>query len=130
MQSAGIEITGVISARPASTAFGACTLQELLPLNTRAVYASGKGASISVSATSPSPPFVLPLEGIVAVRLFAMRLLSGDSIRVTITTPVGTATFPVSDEFVLHNVNPGDEITAISFVGSAEIAYAIAGDVT
>jgi len=128
---AGIEITGVVSARPASTAFGACTLQELLPLNTRATYASTKYGGITIAAIDPAPPFNLDFEGIIAGRLFAMRLNSGDSIRVTITfASTGPATIPVSDELLIHNVNPGDEITAISFVGAADISYVLAGDVT
>lgn len=100
-----------------------------MPVSFCAVYQSAKGGNISVASTDPSP-YTLPLEGILKVRVFGLRLLSGATMKVKITTALGVATFPCSDELVIHSPNPGDEITAIQLIGTGDILYAIAGDVS
>lgn len=128
-QSSTVELTGVMTAKPASPSFGSCSAQELLPVSFCATYGSAKGGGISIASTDVAP-FSLPFEGITKGRVFAMRLMSGATMKMLITTALGIATLPCSDEFVLHNPNPGDEFTAIKLVGTGDIVYALVGDVS
>lgn len=122
-------MTGAIASAPSTASLYSTSLQEFLGLNFQATYGATKAGMISIAATDPLNPFVLSLEGIVAGRVFGMRLISGDTMQVKITTALGVASVPVSDELVIHSPNPGDEFTAIAFVGTGDVRYFIAGDV-
>lgn len=128
-QSSTVNLTGVLTSQPASPSFFSCSAQELLPVSFCATYGSAKGGGISVASTD-SVPFSLPFEGITKARVFAMRLMSGATMKLKITTALGVATLPCSDEFVLHNPNPGDEILSIQLIGTGDILYALVGDVS
>lgn len=128
-QSSQICVVGAVTAQPLTASAYSCTFQGFLPLDIAAVYEASKGAVISVASTDPSP-FTLPFEGIVKGRFFALRLLSGATMKVLITTALGVATIPVSNLHLIHNPNPGDEITAIRLVGTGDVAYCLAGDLT
>lgn len=127
-QSAQIKVTGVVTTAPATSSFFSCTLQELLNLSLCAVYESAKGAGVSISSTDLAP-YSVPFEGITKGRFFAVRVLSGVSMKVLVTTALGVATLPLSDLHMIHNPNDGDQITAIQIVGIGDLAYALAGDV-
>lgn len=127
-QAATLLVVGVVTAQPSTASIFACTLQELLPLNTSAVYESVKGTVISVASTDLAP-FNVPFEGITKGRFFALRLAAGATMKVKVTTALGVAVFPVSDLFLLHVPNPGDEVTAIQLVGTGDVAYCLAGDI-
>lgn len=127
-QSTYVQVSGAVAASPSVSALFAASLQDFLGLNLQATYGASKGGAISVDA-QPNAPFVLPFEGVVSGRFFAMRLVSGQTVRLTITTALGTAVVPVSDEFVLHSPAPGDQFTALSISGTADLRYLLAGDV-
>jgi hypothetical protein len=134
-QSQVIQLLGAVTAQPAAPSFGSCSSQELLSLNLCQTYGAAFGGSVTVAGTTGSPG-PLNLQGITKVRFFAIRLLSGATIQVKITTGLGVAIIPVSNLWTWSSPNPGDEITAIAFVtgggagGTQDIAYAIAGDVS
>jgi hypothetical protein len=128
-QSTTLQLVGVLHAQPAPASLYSQTLQELLPLSFSAVYGAVKGGVIPVASTDLAP-FTLPLEGIVKGRVFAMRLMSGATMKLRITTALGTAVLNVSGQFLLHAPATGDQFTAIQLVGTGDVAYAIAGDVT
>lgn len=131
-QSTVVRLTGALAAQPATGSLYSSSLNELLDVTFCATYGGVKGNVPTLTAPN-NTPFSIPFEGITKGRVFALRLLSGVSVQVTITTAAGSAVLPVSDELLIHNPNPGDEITAIT-IGTAnaqvQIAYALAGDVT
>lgn len=132
-QSNVVRVTGVATVDPASSAlFTPSSLSQFLSLNLEVTYGSAKGMERSTAGTVGSPD-TLPFEGITKARFLAIRALSGVTIQVWITTALGIAKIPVSDELVWHAPNPGDEATLIQLAlagGSADFQYVLAGDVT
>lgn len=128
-QSAQVQVTGVARAAPATSSLYSCTLQALLPLDVCAVYQASKGMELSIDSTDLAP-FVLPFEGITKGRFFGVRLRAGASMKVIITTALGPAPLPLSDLILWHAPNDGDEATAIQIVGTGDLAYLFAGDVS
>lgn len=128
-QNALVQIQGAIVASPVVPQPGGPGLQEVASLVTRASYAASKSSRPTIQNTLLSP-FVVPLEGIVKVRIFFVAVLTGGSLIVTYSSPNGgdDQLLPVSDKLLLHNPNPGDELTAIAISGNADIVYFIAGD--
>jgi hypothetical protein len=105
-------------------------LQELLSTSFTATYGSSKGARPAIVGATDGSPFVLPLETITKVRLIAMRVRGG-TLKIKMTSAVGTLqSVNVSDLFLWHAPNSGDEITVIQLVGTADAEYIIAGDVS
>lgn len=129
-QSNVITVAGVVRGSPATSAlFTPTAFEPFLDLALEATYGSVKATQRSVNVDAAHPE-ALPLEGITKARFLAFRLLSGSTMQIWLTTALGVAKIPVSDEFVLHVPNPGDEVTAIQLVGTADFSYLIAGDVT
>jgi hypothetical protein len=128
-QSTTVQVAGAVTVAPSSPAQLSTSVQAFLKLDLSVVYESAKGGIVSVNSTSLSP-FVVPFEGIVRGRFFAFRLESGATMEVHVVTGLGTAIFPVSDELVIHNPNPGDEFTAISLIGAGDVRYLLAGDLS
>ena len=132
-QSNVVRVTGAVTADPSSSAlFTPSSLQQFLGLDLEATYGSAKGMERTTAATVGAPED-LPLEGITKARFLAIRLLSGSSLQVWITTALGVAKLPVSDEFVWHAPNPGDEATRIQLAQtgtSVDFQYVLAGDLT
>ena len=127
-QSTTVKIMGVLVAQPATPGLCSYRCRSELNLSFYATYGAAVDGNISIA--TPSSPTPLPFQGIAKGRAFAFRLLSGATMRVSITTALGVAVFNVSDVLLFHSPNPGDEITAISFQGTGDIAYALVGDVT
>jgi hypothetical protein len=128
-QSTVIQVSGVVAAMPATGSLYTSSLQEFLNLSSQATYGAAKGSGVSVNSTDLAP-FVVPFEGVVKGRMFGLALLSGSTMKVKITNGFGVAIIPVSDKLWLHAPNVGDEFTAISLVGVADVAYFLAGDVS
>lgn len=124
-----IQVTGVVASAPSSASLYSTSLQEFLGLNFTVVYGATKSGVISINSTDGNP-FDIPLESITKGRIFAMRLISGATMKLMITTALGTASIPVSDAFLLHAPEPGDEYTALALVGQGDVRYFAAGDVT
>lgn len=91
-------------------------------------YPESKSARIQVDATDLAP-FSIPLEGIAAVRLVAVRSTSGASMKLRASSTNGGASqvWPISDVLVAHLPGSGDELTALSLSGTGEVEYLIAG---
>jgi len=129
-QSTVIQVSGAVAAMPAAGSLYTASLQEFLALSTQATYGAAKGGAISVNSTDLAP-FVLPLEGIAKGRMIGIGLISGQTIKVLLTTALGVdQAIPVSDKLFLHMPSAGDEFTAVKLVGVADIQYFLAGDVT
>lgn len=129
-QSRLIGVTGaLVSGPPTSALFGGDSRDDFLSLDFQATYGASKGATISIVGTDMAP-VVLSLEGIVKGRLFALRVLSGDVVKVLLTQLSGVSTILVDDEFFFHSRNDANKFTAISLVGTADLSYVLAGDVT
>lgn len=128
-QSRQVTVTGVATATPATASNFSCTLQALLPLDVCAVYQASKGTELSIDSTDLAP-FSVPFEGITKGRFFGIRLRSGNSMKVLVTTALGVAPLPLSDLFLWHAPNDGDQATAIQIVGTGDVAYLFAGDVS
>lgn len=124
-----VQVTGAVASAPSNASLYSTSLQEFLGLNFSVVYGGTKAGLISVASSDPSP-FIIPLEGIIKGRVFAMRLISGATMKLLVTTGLGVAAIPVSDAFLLHSPEPGDEFTGLSLVGSGDVRYFVAGDVT
>lgn len=129
-QSNVLGVVGAVSIAPASSAlFTPASLQQFLSLNLDATYGAAKGMERSVAVLAASPE-TLPLEGITKLRFLALRVLSGATMQVWLTTALGVAKIPVSDALLWHAPNPGDEATLVQIVGTADFQYVLAGDLT
>lgn len=124
-----IKVQGAVTAQPATASLYSCTLQELLSLDLCAVYQASKGAVESIASTDLAP-FTIPFSTITKGRFFAIRLVSGGSMKVLMTTGLGVAVLPLSDLLMWHAPNQGDQATQIQVVGTGDLAYALAGDLT
>jgi len=122
-----VKVTGAIASAPSGASIFSSSLQEFLGLNFTYTYGAKKSGDISVNSTDMSP-FSIPFEGILKGRIFAMRLISGGTMKVLLTTALGVAALPISDELLIHSPNPGDQFTAIQLVGSGDVRYFMAGD--
>lgn len=128
-QSRIVGVTGALSSGPPGSAlFGADSRDDFLSLDFQATYGASKAATISIASTDMAP-FVMSLEGIVKGRVFALRALSG-TVKVLLTNAAGVAAILVDSELVLHCSGDANKYTAISLVGTADLEYFIAGDVT
>jgi len=120
---------GVLSGSPSASSSG-LTLQEIFNTSFMATFGSSKGARPGIIAATDAVPYTIPLETITKVKCIALRTPNGSTIKMVITSAVGTnQAFNVSGLFLWTGMNSGDEITAIKLVGTADIEYVIAGDV-
>ena len=93
-----------------------------------ATLAVDKTAVLNIVGATVQAPFVLSLDSIVRVRALAIRVLNGASITMNYTQASTAKALLVSGPLVLYLPNAGDEITAITFVGTASLAIRLAGD--
>lgn len=121
---------GALAGSP-STGGDALALQEILNTSFQGTYGSSKSARPGIVNATDLAPYTIPLETITKVRMIAIRLQAGATIKVRLTSAVGTdQSFNVSGLFLWQGQNAGDEVTAIKLVGNADLVYAIAGDVS
>jgi len=124
--------TGALNGSPSSGPLSGPSLVELLNTSFTETYnARGSGAPTVVGATDMAP-FVLDLANftITKVRMFALKVNAG-TIVVKVTSAKGTdQAVPVSKLWLWDAPFAGDEITAIKFVGTADLEFVIAGDVS
>lgn len=121
---------GTLSGSPAQGSIGSPSLQEIINTSFSGTYGSSKSARPSIVGATDGVPFVLPFETITKVRVLVIQVRSG-SIKVKCTSAAGALQALLVSSFLLvHAPNPGDEITAIQLVGTADIEYFIAGDTT
>lgn len=122
--------TGSVSGTPAQATSGVPSLQEILNTSFTSTFASSKSARPAIVGATDASPFVLALETITKVRFMAMRVRGG-TLKVVVTSAAGTdQAFNLSDVLVWHSPNSGDELTAVKLVGTADLEYVLAGDVS
>lgn len=122
--------TGSINGSPAQSSISSPSLTELLNTSFTGTYGSSKGARPTINGATDLAPFVIALETITKVRVIVMRVRGG-SLVVKLTSAAGTdQAFPVSELFMLSTPSAGSEVTSIKCVGTADLEYVIAGDVT
>jgi hypothetical protein len=101
---------------------------DVLNLSLVATYQASKAAPLSIASTEGTPT-VVALDSIVRVRFIALKVNSYSSVQMIVTSAAGaTQRIPVSGLFVWYAPNAGDEITAISLVGTADVELLLAGD--
>lgn len=119
--------TGALRASPAASP---STLMEVLLTSFEATYQGSKSSHPTVNGATDLAPFVVGLDGVVKVRVFAIRVNSG-SLKVKVTSAVGTdqAINVGSNGLLLwHSPYISDELTAIKLVGTADCDIVLAGD--
>lgn len=124
---ATITHNGALSGSPGSGSV--LSIQEIANTSFTATYGGSKSARISVIGATDGAPYVVPFETLTKVRALLVRA-RGSTIKVRVTSAVGTdQSINVSELFLWHAPNSGDELTAIKFVGTADLEYFLAGDV-
>lgn len=119
---------GALAGSPA-TGSDALALQEILNTSFAGTFGSSKSARPGIIAATDLAPYVVPLETITKVRVIALKLQAGATIKIRLTSAAGTdQSINVSGLFLWIGQNAGDEVTAIKLVGNADVVYAIAGD--
>jgi hypothetical protein len=93
-------------------------------------YTASQDLRLTVVGATSGSPFVVPMGSVATARAVLIRVVNGASITAVITSAAGTSKINVSSLFLWSSPNPGDEITAISLVGTADVRVLIAGDVS
>lgn len=130
-QPATITHTGVVNGSPASTPGGPSpSLGEILNTSTTVTYQASKSGRPSIIGATDGAPFVLSFETMTKVRFFAMRVRGG-TIKLKVTSVLGTdQVIGVSDLLLWSSQFPDDAWTAIKMVGTADVEYLMAGDLS
>ena len=95
-----------------------------------ATLAVDKTAVLNIVGATVQSPFVLSLDSITKVRALAIQILNGATITMNYTQAATAKALNISGPLVMYLPNAGDEITAITFVGTANLAIRLAGDST
>jgi hypothetical protein len=121
-------VTGAVQASPFASLSGGQSLQDFLTFNIRKSY-TGRSADVtSVVGATDLAPYVLPLGTITKVRFLAIHVLSG-ALKAKLTTPSETdQVVRFGDWLVIHAPNPGEELTSIKLVGTADLEHFLSGD--
>lgn len=122
--------TGAVSGQPTPVP-GGPSLGDNLNTSFSGTYAASKATRLSVVNATQQAPFVVSFDSVTKARFIGIRVINGSSILALLTSPAGSAqAIKVSSMFLWHSPNSGDEITAINFVGTADLELMIAGDVS
>lgn len=128
-QSRTVWVNGAVSVSPTSAPNGP-SLADNLAISLTNTFQASKASPLSIASTDGSP-FTLSLDSIVKVRFIALKVNSGASVKMLLTSAAGTdQKVSVSGLFLWHAPNAGDEITAIKLVGTADVELLIAGDLS
>lgn len=120
-----VTVNGAISAAPASSTALAPSLRADVMIGLQRTYSFKQADSISIN--SPVSFVGLGLGSITKVRFVFIRVI-GASITITATSAAGSAVFNVSDEWMWHSPNEGDQFTAITLKGVSDLEYLLLGD--
>jgi hypothetical protein len=122
-----LQVTGAVQASPFASLSGGQSLQDFLTFNVRKAY-NGRSADVSSIAATDGSPYTLPLGTIAKVRFLGIHVLAG-ALKALLTNPSETdQVVRFGDWLFLHCPNPGEELTAIKLVGTADFEYFVAGD--
>lgn len=122
---ARITVLGTATGSPASSS-APNSLGDQLNLGTEQTYQVTKSARPSVNSSDMSP-FILSLDTIVSVFFIACRIRG--SLKILLTSAAGDdQAFLCSDMFVWSAPQSNNAITAIKFVGTADLEVFIAGN--
>ena len=121
-----VDLSGSLQVDPKSVTGTQAELFASLDLAFKATYAAAIAGNLPISGT-----FVVPLGAISKVRALAVRSADGQSLVVRVSSAAGNdQAIPLSGPLVLVVDNPGDELTAVSVVGTGRIEYLVAGNQT
>lgn len=128
---ATISHTGSLSGSPASGSIGAPSLQEILNTSWSGTYGSSKSGRPGIVNATDLLPFTICLETITKVRVLIINVKAG-TMKVLVTSAAGIdQAFSISNgNLIMHMPAAGDELTSVKLVGTADIEYVLAGDVT
>lgn len=118
---------GALVSAPASSP---SSLLDRLITSFEFTYQVARTGHPTIIGATDMAPFVIGFEGMTAVRVFGLRVNSGD-LKVLVTSASGTdQALNVGGQGVLLWSSPysGDQLTAIKMVGTADVDYLIAGD--
>jgi hypothetical protein len=126
-----VRVRGVVTFRPTLGGFTPPSSGDTLALNVDATYDDSKATGRTVTE-NVGAPYVVPLEGIGAVRFFAIKVRGGN-LTLLLTSAAGTdQAMMVSDEFEISCPAPGTEYTAIKMYAPAqtsiEVRYLLSGN--
>lgn len=128
-QSRTVWVNGAVSVSPIPVS-GGPTLSDNMAISLTSTFQASKAVPLSIAATDGSP-FALSLDSIVKVRFLALKVNSGASVKMLLTSADGTEQkLQVSGLLLWHAPNAGDEITAIKLVGTADVELLLAGDLS
>jgi hypothetical protein len=120
-----VRLSGVLTLEPAKfVVFGdAASPSLVMAMNLELVRPVSKrvGDAISISGAQ-----ALSFGSLSAARFVYIRVLSETPVTITITSALGTTSFPMSGTWVWDNP-AGPAITAITLTGVADIEYQVAG---
>jgi hypothetical protein len=129
-QAATLWHSGALTGQPVGSPCGP-TLSDTMRTDFQGIYGASKSSRIAVVAATDIAPYTVTLDTIAKVRLLALRVVNGASIKVLFTSASGSdQAIKVSSLMLWHSPNAGDELTAIKLVGTADIEIMIAGDTT
>lgn len=121
---------GALQGAPTASSVGTPSLTEILNTSFSNTYGSSKAARPGIVGATVGSPYVIPFETITKVRMFAFRVRGG-SLEFRLTSAKGVdQALACSDIWLWHSPFAGDEITAIKVIGTADLEYVIAGDVS
>jgi hypothetical protein len=124
---ATVQHVGSLSGCPATPTTTFPTLQEIANTSFSRTYSQRIADTLSVVGATDLAPFSVPFGSITKARMVYLR--ASQTIKIKVTTLLAVdQVLPLSDMFLLHNPNEGDQITAIKVVGTADIECVLAGD--
>ena len=104
------------------------SLTDIADTSFRGTYQASATMRVSVVAATTFVPFVLSTNGIRKVRALSVKAQAGATITTLLTSASGTDQAISSTALLIHSPNSGSEITAIKFVGTADLEIVVAGD--
>jgi hypothetical protein len=128
-QSRTVWVNGAVSVSPTPVMCGP-TLSDNLTISLTNTFQASKSSPLSFVGTDGSP-YTVSLDSIVKVRFLALKVNSGATVKMLLTSAAGSEQkLSVSGMFLWHAPNAGDEITAIKLVGTADVELLLAGDLS
>lgn len=121
--------TGSLNGSPAVGGQNVPSLNEIINTTFSGTYGASKSARLSIVGATDISPYTLSLDTMTKARCLVVATRS-QTVKVLLTSAVGTdQKLDISGLFLWHSPNAGDEITAIKFVGTADLEVFVAGDV-
>jgi hypothetical protein len=106
------------------------SLTDIADTSFRGTYQASATMRVSVVAATDAIPFVLSTNGIAKIRALSVKAQAGATIKTLLTSAAGVDQAISSTALLIHSPNSGSQITAIKFVGTADLEIVVAGDIS